>query len=438
MPLLVAAVLAALSSWVPMRWASADPKSLDLLEGTPVNCLLLKPTQWSAAFSARARAKGIVTAGIVDGDWDDSAAVAAGLDAIFTTGPVRASKLPVYSLPERSAMVFDGAALVGTTQGVWPGVNPVDDDHAKAAPSGAPWIDTNSGFLRFARALTTAPLWIANVPPAGKTYPITRYFQAVGEAAMCGSRWVVALDADFEKRLLAGDANAVRDWRRLAELLQFLEAHQAELAWPPTGKLTLIQDVPTGALLSGGIMDMVASRHTPVRPVPASRIGEAQLQGSAMAVNVDPAVMTAGQREALTKFTRSGGTVLTGPADWHFPAPREGQVTLDEKDVVKLDGIWKEVNTLMGRRNLGVRLFNAGTMLSNLTRSPDGTRQLLHLVNYTDFRVESITAHALGTWKKATLYEPGRAPRTLEVYPTEDGTGIDIPEMGWYAILEME
>ena len=58
--------------------------------------------------------------------------------------------------------------------------------------------------------------------------------------------------------------------------------------------------------------------------------------------------------------------------------------------------------------------------------------------SYTDFPVESITVHMLGKWTKAVLHEPGRAGRSLETYPTEEGTGIDIPEMGWYAILELQ
>lgn len=438
MILVLGVAAASLASWVPMRWATADPASLALLKDTPVNCLLLEQKHWSAAFTEAARERGIAVAGIVDKAWDDKAARAAKLEAIFTEGPMQPSALPVYSLPVRSAMRFDGVPLAGSWQGVWPGVNTVDGDKAKAAPSGAPWIDTNTGFLRFARALTPAPIWIANRPPEGRAFPVARYFQVAAEAAMCGARWVVALDADLQKRLLAGEGNALRDWRKLAVLLRFIEEQGDRMRWPATGQLTLVQDVASGALLSGGILDMIAVKHTPVRPVPAKGMQLDQMQGAVMAVNVSPATMTAAQREVLGAFTRAGGTVLTGPADWRFPEPREGQLTLDEKELLKLDAIWKEVNALTGRRNLGARLFNVGTMLSNLTRSPDGSRQLLHLVNYTDFPVEAITVHMLGKWKRATLRQPGVAAKSLETYSTEDGTGIDIPEMGWYAILELE
>lgn len=438
MTVLVAAALAAIAGWVPMRWGTADPGTLAVLKDTPVNCLLVDRANWSAEFTARAKAQGIAVAGYAEGAWDDGEAVRAGLAAVFTNGYVQKSSVPVYALPARTEMKFEGVAVAGTTQGVWPGVNQTDDDHAKAAPSGGPWVDTNAGFLRFARELTEAPLWIANRPPAGKAFAAARYLQAVAEAAMCGARWVVALDADFERRLYKGEAAAVRDWKKVAELLRFVEERREQLRWRATGQLTLVQDTRSGALLSGGILDMIAVKHTPVRPVPAGRIAPEQMAGAVMAVNVDPESVPAGAREALAAFRKAGGTVLTGPPGWRFPEPRAGQWTLDEKELVKLDGIWKEVNALTGRRNLGARLFNVGTMLSNLTASPDGKRQLLHLVNYTDFPVESITVHMLGKWTKAVLHEPGRAGRSLETYPTEEGTGIDIPEMGWYAILELQ
>lgn len=438
MALVLAAVVATLSSWVPMRWTTADPASLALLDGSPINCVVMEPQHWSRAFTDRAHEQGIAVVGLTSKSWDEAAARMAGLDAILTESATQRSSVPVYPLSPRSALQLESAPLIATAQGLWPGVNQTADDHAKAAPSGGPWIDTNAGFLRFARALTNAPIWIANTPPQGKAYPIARYLQATAEAAMCGARWVIALDNDLFARLLRGDVNAVRDWKKLAELLHFLEAHREQMRWQASGALTLIQNPQTGALLSGGILDMIAIKHTPVRPMPANRISPVTMQGALMAVNVDPASMTDGERAKLAQYTRSGGTVLTGPRDWRFPAPRDGQITLDEKELVKLDGIWKEVNALTGRRNLGARLFNVGTMLSNLTESPDGNRRLLHLVNYTDFPVEAITAHMLGKWGRATLHQPGLPSKQLETYSTEDGTGIDIPEMGWYAILEVE
>ena len=63
--LFAVALVATLADWVPVRWTSADPKSLELLEGTPVNCVLLERAQWAEPLIAMAASKGIVTLGVV-------------------------------------------------------------------------------------------------------------------------------------------------------------------------------------------------------------------------------------------------------------------------------------------------------------------------------------------------------------------------------------
>src|ERR1039457_5111103 len=61
MPLL--ASVAPTSGWVPARWNSTDAKSLELLSGTPINCLLLSP--YTPELVPRAAARGIVTLAVL-------------------------------------------------------------------------------------------------------------------------------------------------------------------------------------------------------------------------------------------------------------------------------------------------------------------------------------------------------------------------------------
>jgi hypothetical protein len=129
---------------------------------------------------------------------------------------------------------------------------------------------------------------------------------------------------------------------------------------------------------------------------------------------------------------------LTAPPGWKFPPQRPDQITLDKGDIEKLDTIWKEVNSMTGRRNLGARLFNVSSMLSNLVGGAGGRPLVLMLVNYSDYAVENITAHVLGKYTKATLYEPGIAGRALAPYDNEEGTGIDIDKIGPLATLVLE
>jgi len=51
------------ADWVPMRWPWSDPASLELLSGTPINCLLLKTV--GPDFVQAATARGLVTLAVI-------------------------------------------------------------------------------------------------------------------------------------------------------------------------------------------------------------------------------------------------------------------------------------------------------------------------------------------------------------------------------------
>ena len=454
--MLLALVLAAsLTDWVPARWISNDPKSLPLLKDTPINCLLLERPQWSPSFAQQAAKQGIVTLGVIHPGPEalESARQANSLHfaGVVMEGTFEAaaekrirsvlsdSNIKVVELATRARMRFDSTdPVLGTFQGLWPGVRAEENGTAQSGPSGAPWINTNTGFLRFARAATDSTVWIGNQPPEHTAVNVSRYLQAIGDAAMTGARWVVALDGDFARRLLTGDAGAQKDWKQIALHLQYFEDHKEWRGLRAHSELALVEDADSGALLSGGVLDMIAVKHTPVRPVPYRKISPLAFEEAKMAVDVDPSSLSDEQKAVLKAFTKSGGTLLTGPPNWKFTSVKGDAITLEKTDLDKLDEIWKELNSLTGRKNMGARLFNVSSMLSNLLETPDRKQVVLQLVNYTDFPVESLTAHVLGAFHKATLYRPDAPPQKLEVYPVEEGTGIDIDKMGWVATLVLE
>ena len=445
-------LMAAAPDWVPARWQSSDPKSLELIAQTPINCLLVERSNWAAAFNNRAADRGIATLGIVrpasDAVEQARQAVSLGMTGVVLEGDfdpkVRTalgdSKIVTVELPSRSKMRLgdQAAPVIGTYQGVWPGVEIEDGGAAKSAPSGAPWIDTNTGFLRFVRAYTSKPIWIANSPPQKMVIPVQRYLQAIADAEIAGAHWVLALDDDFNRRLLEADPKALADWNRVGAELKFYQSHKDWRALRPHSDLALVEDVGSGALLSGGVLDMIAVKHTPVRPVPNPKLSDEAMKDAKLAVDVDPAALDPAQKETLKNFTRGGGTLLSGPPGWKFPMPKDGEITLGKDDFAKLDEIWKEVNGMTGRKNLGARLFNVSSMLSNLLESPDGKQLILHLVNYTDFPVESITAHVLGTFKHAHLLAPDGTSKELPVYAVEEGTGVDIDKVDVVATVVLD
>ena len=118
--------------------------------------------------------------------------------------------------------------------------------------------------------------------------------------------------------------------------------------------------------------------------------------------------------------------------------PRNDQITLEKDDLNKLDDIWRELNSMTGRKNLGARLFNVSSMLSNLSEIPARGEVLVHLVNYSDFPVENVTVHVLGTYKSAALYYPEGPPVSISGYEIEDGTGYDIDKVGTVATIVLK
>ncbi|MCW5977064.1 MAG: hypothetical protein KIT09_03265 [Bryobacteraceae bacterium] len=448
-------LLAGVTGWLPARWNSGDAETIRLVKETPVNCVLIEPANWSEAFARKAEEEGIAVLGVARPGGDLGAligkAASSKLKGLVLEGDFAADQrqearkrlaaggMALIELPPRTGLKVDaGDPVIGTSQGVWPGINPADDGSAKAAPTGAPWIDTNAGFLRFLRAATGATVWIGNLPPAKTVIPVARYYQAIGDAAMVGARWVVALDADFDKRLLGGDAAALDDWRKIGKHLRYWEERWGDRAYKPYRGLAIIQGVDDGALLSGGILDMVAARHTPIRAVPIPVLNDESIKGAMMAVSVDPSAVTAEQKEALRRFTRSGGSLLSGPPGWKFPPMHPGQVTVQKEEVTRLDKIWQGVNSMVGRENLGARLFNVSSMLCELVSGPGDRPVILHLVNYADHPTELVTVHLVEKVQTATLYSPDGPPQEVEVYPQDKGSGIDIEKVGAVATLVLE
>jgi hypothetical protein len=445
---MLAIVAATPAEWVPMRWPSGDAATLEILKDSPVNALLLERAHWNAALLERAQKQSVATFAVIR-PGPDAAAAAQQAEKLPFTGIAwdgdfggtlpAASKMAIH-LGLRSQMKFNSPEpITGTHQGVWPGVRAQEEGKAHTAASGAAWIDTNAGFLRYARAATGATIWIAHVPPAKTAFPVERYLQAIGDAAMCGARWVLAFDDSFNQKLMAKDGGTLRKWNRVSQLLRFYESHPEWRASRAYGKLALVQSPESGALISGGVLDMIAVKHTPVRPVPATQMEDAALKDALMAVNVDPESLSPAQKEALRNFTRGGGTLLNGPPGWKFPALQPGQITLNEKELEKIDQIWKEMNSMTGRRNLGARLFNVSTMLSSLMASPDQKTLYLHLVNYADYPVEDIAVHLLGQYKKVTLLRPeAKDAKSLELYPIDEGMGLDVAQIGSVGVLVLE
>src|SRR5260370_748345 len=135
--------LATPADWVPARWNWTDPATLDLLPGTPVNCLLLRwnagQAQELAAFAGHAAERRIAILAIIEPKGDPADAARQAMRARLTrvvpeadfpegaAGRVRDaladSKAIVVELTSRNRMKLGGQGpILAPSPGGWPGL----------------------------------------------------------------------------------------------------------------------------------------------------------------------------------------------------------------------------------------------------------------------------------------------------------------------------
>ena len=449
-------VLAGVADCIPMRWPSGDPASIQILSGSPVSCLLLERGQWSRSFVEAASRLQIRTLGVVRRSADVQDAVQAargiGISAVVLEGDFEAGEidrvsntLPIVLLSSRRRMLAPSPAeVIGTTEAVWPGIRILSNNGSAAAgPSSAPWIDTNSGFVRFIRSLNARTVWIGNLPPEKQVITPERYLMAITDAASVGAHWIVALDDDFQSRLTARESKTMAAWNRICTYLRFFDKQKelTHLLW--SSELLVIEDVKDGGLLTGGLLDMVESRHTPFRVSTSSRLTPQDLNSTKIVVDMEGQRIPEEKRALLTGQANGGPVVISPPPGWQLPAMPGFVLSFDllaKSDLKELESVWDRISIATGRKNLGVRVFNGAGMLSSIQATPKRERLVVMLVNYTGYPVESVTVYFPDSRKRVQMITPEENPKALKTYALEDqdGSGVEIDKMDRVAILIAE
>ncbi len=452
-----------------------DAATLDLLTGSPLNCLLVT---WSAgedagterqqqdlvkAYTRLAHERGIAVLGLVYPGADPSRfvspAVAAGLDGLVLDGEFSGGA-EFAGQVERALRSADSAALVipiareaaservlmrpvVAVQGVRPSARNLADMGIRSGPSAEPWIDSNIWLVRsFRLGAAWRPVWISQDPKAATPGD---YIRCAAEAAVAGGRWVVALDDNLRAMLFHKDENALATWRRIATYLQFAEDHAEWRGFLPYGNLAIIQD--TGGVspeISNEYLNLVARRQVPYRLVMRSQLSAASLEGFRAVLAADLAPPTDAERKLLRMFAEKGGLVVAGPS-WGDPpkdqpyaevALGRGRVAVYKDEPPDPESVARDMQELLSPEEIGVTAFNVPSVLTYASTGDSGKRMLIQLLNYSRFPAEAITIRVNGTFKSARWFTPEAVPSELGVKKAGNRTEILVPQFAvWGGLL---
>jgi len=435
-----------------------NPATLDLLHGTPINCLLVtfsagaesgvesRQQQLVKEYAGRAQERGIALLGIVYPGGDPSLIAAAAKDARLD-GLVLDGDFPAgfAGKLETSLRAKSGAALVipiardrasvRTTsvpllavQGVKPGARNLSDMGIRAGASAEPWIESNIWLVRsFRLSAAWRPVWINQQPASGIEGD---YVRSVADAAMAGGRWIVALDDDLRARLFHKDARGLATWRRMAAYLQFAEDHAEWRRFVPYGNIAFILD--TGRQntdLADEYLNLMVRRQVPYRIIQRSQLSPAALEGFQAALAMDLAPATEAERKILCDFAANGGLIVAGPSWGDAPKDEssaevrlgKGRVAIYKDDPPNPESIAKDLPDLLEPEAIGLSVFNVPSAITYVSTSDSGKRVLIQLLDYADRPSDRITIRFNGSFRRSRLYTPEDGPVDLAAQPAANG-----------------
>jgi hypothetical protein len=483
------------AGWVPARWDGGplevarrnpdakvreviakwyEPATLDLLKGTPINCLLVtfstgKETDAEVAqrrlvkeYARAAHERGLAVLGIVYPGAESTALATAAdearLDGLVLEGEFPAdfsSKLETALHAKNSSAVVipilsdaapartSKAALVAV-QGVRPSARNLADMGIRAGASAEPWIESNIWLVESLRPGNEwRPVWVNQEPNPSSEGD---YIRCVADGAVGGGRWIVALDDDLRARLFRKDAGALGTWRRMAAYLQFAEDHAEWRMFAPYGNLGIIIDPASkNPDVAEEYLNLITRRHVPYRLIQRAELSAQTLASFQAVLAADLAPATQAERTLLNDFAEKGGLVVTGPSwggapkdDPYAEVPLgKGRVAVYKDAPPDAESVSKDLQDLLPPEVIGLRVFNVPTAITSASTSGDGGRVLIQLLNYAGRPIERTTVRFKGVFKRARLYTPEHAPIDLTPAKTANGmTELLIPEVAaWGAVL---
>ena len=405
----------------PLRWPSAwkDASCLELLQGTPINFLLLEPRPEVEKVIARARQGGFEVAG--------------------------ANSLP---------------GEVTVTDGKWPGIlltRGGQQDEAAAGPTGDPWVDSNGWKVRLAAALHRGKeIWV-DATPAEPRLSAEAYVMAVADAGAYGGRWIISLDDQLAAAIAARKSEALVTWKKLTATSAFFAAHKDWTTLPPRAVLGIISDYAgQNEFFSNELLNLVARTNQQYRIILRGEAEPAHFAGLRAVLYADGEPPSPDLRKQVLAFVEDGGILITGPKWGEIPGtpvPLEnyggystrlvakGRIAVSAEDLADPYLAAHDATVLLSHRYDVLRFWNGGALGSYYTFSPDGKRAVLQMLFYASPWPEGspTSLWIAGRYRSARLWRLDQSgPQNLEMEVQKDGVEVHLPSVAQYGALELE
>jgi hypothetical protein len=449
------------------RWY--EPVTLNLLEDSSVNCLLVT---WSAsvdetlettqqqlvkAYAETAHKRGLAVLGLVYAAGDASkiaaAAAQASLDGLVLDGDFtqefpaalrkEAGTMPVIEIAKDASSARWKPAPIVAVVGVAPSGRNLSEMGIRGAPSSQPWIESNTWLVRsFSVSLPSGPVWISS---RLENASVVDYARAVADAAAAGGRWIISLDDTVRANLRARDASALETWRRLSTYLKFAESHPVWRTLAPYGNVGIVQDPASSQPdIADEYLRLASRRQVPYHIVSRSELGTPALAKLRAIVATELNPPSAAERKLLQEFAESGGVVIAGPT-WgdapktepfaELPTGKGSVFVYKDPDP---ESVAHDLKELLSDDDLGVVPFNVPSIMTVATGGAPGQPLLVQLVNYFDHPVEAITLRLAGEFRSARLESPDGEAANLPLRKDGGRTEITIPKLSLWAAVSIE
>lgn len=447
-----------------------DSATLDLLKGSPINCLLVT---WSGiasegvlrrqhelvtSYTLEAHRRGLSVVGLIYAGGNASQAVAsaaeAALDGVAFEGDSAAdlareatrslagaaATAVVIPIHRDASAARAGTGPIAAVMGVSPSARRLADMGIRAGPSSEPWIESNIWLVRsFHLRTVRRPVWIGYQIENGSA---ADYARAVADAAVAGGHWIVAPDDRLRGGLWRREAAAIQAWRRISDVLRFARDHAQWSAFTPYGNLAIVFDNAERDSNAEEYLKLAARRQVPYRLLSRAQLSADSLSGFIAALAVQLTALSQGERDILRAFAEKGGTVIVGPAWGDAPQDqRYAERVLGKGRVVVYkdpdpESVAHDLRDLLSQEEMGVTAFNVPSVITSASASDSGRHVLVHLLNYSTSPAEAITIRVQGKFNAAWFYTPDAAPSALSVQHEEGHTDVTIPRLPlWGAML---